>query len=106
MRLTVHPPKIFYFGPFSICYSIGADFTKEKTWILRYFETDQVQEAARDPHIRRALSLSNGDSFWPWCLYGSSLRLWGRIYSAKGRPSDNPLILHVWNPGMLEEIVG
>ncbi len=29
----------------------------------------------------------------------------GRIYAAKGRPSDNPLIVHIANEAMLEELV-
>lgn len=28
-----------------------------------------------------------------------------KIYEAKGRPSDNPLIVHIWDFGQLEEIV-
>ena len=28
-----------------------------------------------------------------------------KIYAAKGRPSDNPLIVHIWDFSQLEEIV-
>jgi L-threonylcarbamoyladenylate synthase len=71
----------------------------------KIFETDQVQEAARVLTSGGLLVFPTETVFGLGASMAQPEAL-ARIYSAKGRPSDNPLILHVWNPEMLEEIVG
>jgi L-threonylcarbamoyladenylate synthase len=71
----------------------------------KIFRTDQAKEAAR-------ILTSGGLLVFPTeTVYGLGASLQhpealGKIYTAKGRPSDNPLILHLWNREMVSEVVG